>query len=189
MLAARRAVLRIALPIAVVALLVAALLAARQGHVPLVSSRLSEIAPVITLEERGGDELDMARAARDMTPAGTLLLTPPDFGRFRLASRRGIVADFKGMPFLERDIRPWRRRIEDLYGPTTGGGHAVMAEMRDNWRRVGDARLVELARRYGATHAVLYTDTSTALPQLYRNATYRLVALPEAGPDAACPGK
>jgi hypothetical protein len=45
------------------------------------------------------------------------------------------------------------------------------------YRSVPDEHLRELAREYGATHAVLYATTRTSLPELFANEQYRIVAL------------
>jgi hypothetical protein len=125
---------------------------------------------------------DVARWAEANSPKDSVWITPPTFEAFRLIAQRPIVADFTSLPFQDAAMREWAQRMEALYGKVEGGGFTAQRAMIDNYRIGDPARLEAAARRYGATHAVLYADTPWAGPVLYQNAEYKAVQLSEPAP-------
>lgn len=133
--------------------------------------------PIVTMDDLRGPAAAAARAASTTTPAGATFVAPPTFGILRFVGPRALVVDFEAIPFQPAHMREWRERIRRVYGDVDGTGHAARAALDASYRRVTDAHLLELAREYGATHAVLYRETATALPAVYENARYRIVRL------------
>ena len=126
--------------------------------------------------------LDVSRRARELSSEDAVFLTPPNFAPFRVAARRAIVVDFKAWTF--RTPGAWVERIRDCYGDLTEvSGFGSMRVLEDRYREIDDARIQELAARYGATHAVLYRESQSSLPILYENDDYRIVSL-QAAPGA-----
>lgn len=133
--------------------------------------------PVITLDDLTGPQAALSGPARDLTPPDAVFLTPPDWGLFRLAAERAIVVDFKAFPFDEAAMIDWWQRMTDCYGEPAAGGFDAVAEMERTYRAITDARIEDLQRRYGITHAVLYTATETAYPVLATVGNYKIVSL------------
>lgn len=149
----------------------------RDHRLPLIGGLLARSAPTLRLEEAADGERRAVAFCRAALPPDAVVLTPPDLGSFRLTAQRAIVVDFKYAVPLDSGMLEWRQRLEDCYGPVTGSGWNAAAEMDRNYRQITDSRVLMAGRRYGATHALLYGDTRTALPVLYRDAGYQLVAV------------
>lgn len=142
---------------------------------PVPSSITKQIVEPNTLHENAIE--DIAEFARKNTPHGSIFLTPPDFGRFRLVSERALLVDFKMFPFSERDIRDWRSRMNIAYGPVNGTGWDALQVMQANYKLITDDKTRSLATEYKLTYAVLPTDTPTSLPIEYSNKFYKLVRI------------
>jgi hypothetical protein len=151
------------------------LVASNRSDPPLVD--LAPLRPVFTLDDIRSPEAEIARAAGLRTPADAIFVAPPDFGILRLVGRRALVVDFEAVPLQDREIRAWRQRIRAVYGEVDETGFAALDAFDRAWRATTDEHLHELARRYGATHAILYGETPTALPTLYASDQYRVVSL------------
>ncbi|MGQ0735473.1 MAG: DUF6798 domain-containing protein [Acidobacteriota bacterium] len=138
---------------------------------------LSPLKPVFFAEDLPGPAADTARAAAVVTDQNSLFVAPPDFGILRIVGRRALVVEFEAIPFQDAHMREWRERIRRVYGDVGTTGHDARNELNDAYRRMTDSQLRDLAMRYGATHAILYTETSTAMPEVYANRRYRIVHL------------
>ena len=119
----------------------------------------------------------IAKFAQTHTPRGSIFLTPPDFGRFRLASERALLVDFKMFPFSERDIHEWRARMNAAYGPITGAGWTALESMQENYKKISDSKIRELAGSYNLSYVVLPSETPTNLLTLFSNETYKLAKI------------
>lgn len=142
-----------------------------------LAGSFAAFAPTVGFDGLDDVDAETARAAARQTPPEALFVVPPHLGILRVIGRRALVVDFEAVPFADQAMRAWRERIRDVYGETTAGGHAAREALDAQYHSVTDAHLLDLADRYGATHAVLYVDTPTRLPILYENATYRIAAL------------
>ena len=126
------------------------------------------------------DPLDpLAHFSRAHLPPEALVLGPPDMGRFRLVAERAILADSKA--FAHHDdgaLLEWHRRMRACYGEIGSPGFfPTVREWDARYRGMDDRRRGELARAFGATHAVLYAETPTDLPVLFADGNYQLVRL------------
>jgi hypothetical protein len=137
----------------------------------------SALRPVLSGDDLQDSDARMARAAAAHSASDAVFVVPPNFGVLRFVGQRALVVDFKSIPFQDQHMREWRERIRQVYGDVQGGGVAANRALEEAYRKVADARLHDLAVRYGATHAVLFADTPTALPVLAVNEAYRLVRL------------
>ena len=120
-------------------------------------------------------EAQIARQAGQLSPEGAIWAVPPDQERFRLLSGRGVVVSFTAIPFDDAGLANWYQRLEALYGPFSKRGFGALQEMRATHR--ADTEWIAAAQRFGATHAVLYADTSWDGPVLYENEKFKAVAL------------
>jgi hypothetical protein len=139
-----------------------------------------DVAPlrvIFSFDDLRNVDAQTARAAAAHTPADAVFVAPPEFGILRLVGRRALVVDFEAVPFQDEQMRAWRERLRVVYGDVSGGGFAARDALDNAYHTMTDVHLRELADRFGATHAVLYRDTPTALPELYSNDAYRIVGL------------
>jgi Domain of unknown function (DUF6798) len=133
--------------------------------------------PIVSFADHRGDHADAARWARQNTESDALFLIPPDMGTFRILARRAVVVDFEAIPFEGAAMREWRNRMRDSYGDVMSGGFVAREEMIKNYRQLSAAKLDSLASSYNVDFAVLYAETTIDQPVLYRNATFKIVAL------------
>lgn len=121
--------------------------------------------------------VDLGAFARNHLPADTIVLTPPNFGAFRIFARRAIVMDFKSWVFHDPGL--WLRRLTDVYG--RGGdrlGFAFRNELVRSYADISDQKLREVADEYGASYAVLHRSTNTDFPVLFSTDLHKIVRLP-----------
>ena len=138
--------------------------------------------PVFTLDAMAGSRVETAALMRRETPADAVILTPPNFHLERLLSRRAIVADFNMFPFRDIDMLKWYQRMIDCYGPVSGGGGAARSAIVRRYRTISETDLRACAKKYGASYAVLYPETSTSYPLVARTDRFKLVALEDPSP-------
>ncbi len=145
---------------------------------------IDRVGPEILPSQVEGPEASIARAARDLTPADSVILTPPTFGTFRVLSERAIVVDTRDIPYQEDAMAEWMNRIVTIYGiPIASGlesqdfGRDEYEALDDAYRVITDETISGLCERYPITYAVLFSDTPTSYPVLNENDTYQLVEL------------
>ncbi len=170
-------------PVGALAVLIAAVAVGRFTAPESVARLLGRYTPTITLDE-GADPRDgVARFAAQHTGPETLFVTPPYFGRFRVVAQRGLVVDYKSMPYDAAGYMEWRQRLRDCYGPTQASAGQAVVEMKKHYIRSTPEQLQHVGRQYGANYAILYNRTPTDWPVLYRDARYKLVEIPN-GPGS-----
>ena len=165
-----------------VAGIVGLLVAGRGQPLPGIDWLVRPYVPIFTLTDVREPVDRVARFCRVHLPEAALVLTPPREGRFRLVAERAIVVDFKSPTTRDATMVEWRRRIADCYGAAEGGGFRAAEELDGQYRRMTDDRLEKLARRYGVTHAVLYSETPSRLAVLYEDERFKLVQLSALAP-------
>ena len=173
----RRPATRLAAGTAVVAALVVLVLVNKHHPVRFLGGLLGKTQPVFSLGEVRGPEDGVAGFVRECIPEDAIFLVPPRFGRFRLTARRAIVIDFKGFLVTDRGMLEWRQRLLDCYGAVAARGFRAADEMDRNYRGITDERIRMAAGKYGADHAVLYRETTSGFPVLYRNSKYKVVSI------------
>lgn len=124
-----------------------------------------------------GDEV--AKYARKNTPEGSIFLTPPRWGQFRLLARRAIVVDFKAFPFMDAAMAEWYDRLTDCYGNPSETGFAMIGELEKNYGNMDDSTLLSLREKYNISYAVLYAHTPTNFEIVFQNRQYKVVRLDE----------
>lgn len=141
------------------------------------SATLAAIAPKFDFHDQRHIAAETSRGVAAATPEDALLLAPPDFGLIRVIGQRALVVDFKNIPFQDQAMLAWFERMRTVYGKIEGAGFTAQQELVEAYKNINDRKLLNLSNQYKATHALLYTDTETSLPTLYKNANYRLVQL------------
>ena len=145
---------------------------------------IDRVGPEILPSQVEGSEADMARAAKELTPSDSVILTPPSFGTFRVLSDRAIVVDTRDIPYQEDAMAEWMDRIITLYGtPDASGlenqdfGREEYEALDEAYLGITDETIQGLCSRYSITHAVLFLQTETAYPVLDQDDTYQLVEI------------
>jgi hypothetical protein len=145
---------------------------------------IDRIGPEILPSQVEGSEANMARAAKELTPSDSVILTPPTFGTFRVLADRAIVVDTRDIPYQEDAMAEWMDRIITLYGTPDASGLESQDFGREEYEAldavylgITDETIRGLCRRYSITHAVLFVETETAYPVLEEDDTYQLVEI------------
>ena len=145
---------------------------------------IDRVGPEIFPSQVEGPEASIASAARNLTPADSVFLTPPGFGTFRVLAERAIVVDTRDIPYQEDAMAEWMDRVITIYGTPVASGLESQDfgqdenEARDEtYGAITDQTIRDLCGRYPITHAVLFSETATAFPVLDENGTYQLVEL------------
>jgi len=138
----------------------------RVGLAPRVDARVDPVAWV-----------DVCEWVRDHAPADACFLTPRGEESFTWRTGRGEVVSWKNSPQDARSLVEWRRRYTDCYSRDGG-----LVNMEVSTAAFGADRLLEVAARYGADHAIVPLVTcgleALPFPRLYENAAYAVLELP-----------
>jgi len=135
------------------------------------------IRPVTTLDQVNLPSSPLASFARKLTAEDSVFLVPPNLGSWRLLAHRAIVVDFKVFPFQDGAMAEWYERMLDCYGSPHCGGFSGCDELDNQYRRITEEQMLETRRKYGATHAVLYSETPCDMPVLFQDALYKVVRI------------
>ena len=138
---------------------------------------LKPLVPVFDFDDLRDTDAQAARGAAAHTPEDAIFVVPPGFSVLRIVGRRALVVDFKAIPLQDGAMREWRDRMQFVYGKVEGGGFPALARLDRAYRTVTDSHLLEIAARYGATHALVYAGSTTALPVIYSDSSYKVVQL------------
>ncbi len=150
----------------------------KNRRIPFSSHCFGRLQPSITLEDLKGPDIEIAKYARDNIHEDAVFITPPWLGIFRLIARRAIVVDYKAFPLsVDWAMVEWKERLSDCYGEVKGVGFAAGDEMDKQYRKITKDRLMFIAKKYGATYAVLYKETSVEFPVIFENNVYKIVEI------------
>lgn len=107
-----------------------------------------------------GAETDLYAWLREHTPKDAVILSPPGLERFRLASERAIVVDWKASTYAPAELVEWYQRLEDVSGrrePHTRD------EIIAGYDAMDRPRLESLRDKYHLTYAVVLRGHEGAL--------------------------
>ena len=153
----------------------------RYYKTPFLSRYLDKLQPTITLSDvKDYEYTGVADYARENIREDAIFLTPALYGGdFRIRARRAIVVDFKAPP--PRALVEWRKRLLDCYGEVESRGFQAAREMNKLYKDITTERILSVAKKYGASHALLYQDTPSEFPVLFENELYKIVKIPAEG--------
>jgi hypothetical protein len=151
------------------------ILALNASGKPVVA--LEPLVPAFDFKHLRDADAEAARGAAAHSPGDAIFVVPPALGVLRIVGRRALVVDFKAIPLQDGAMREWRDRMRFVYGEVEGGGFRALPRLEQAYRTITDSHLLRIAARYGATHALLYADSKTALPALYADSSYKVVQL------------
>ncbi len=103
------------------------------------------------------------------TSANSLFLTPRLNHSFKWRTGRPEVVNRKDIPQDARGILEWNRRIKDIYYYE---GAAGLVGPIDSLGQLGDERVRQLAKKYGADYVLSDRSQLLSLPRAYRNEEY-----------------
>lgn len=134
--------------------------------------------PFFGLYPSTGETAEMAAFARESTPSDAIFLTLPKFGEFRTMAERAIVVDFVAYPFQDLSMKEWYQRMVDCYTSTDLLGFAAVPEINKRFHAISDETLLTIADKYGVTYAVVYDDTPTNFPVIFRTYSLKMIEIP-----------
>jgi len=105
------------------------------------------------------------------SPPDALFLTDRHAQSFKWYAARADVANWKDIPQDAAGIVDWYARCRKLYNP--GGSQRTVGVLA----RQAPHRLPQLAKEFGATHALTRKSPSLRLPVIYENKTYAVYKL------------
>jgi hypothetical protein len=128
--------------------------------------------------------VDVCAWVREHTPPDARFLTPRGAGSFTWRTDRAEVVSWKNSPQDARSLVEWRQRIVATFSPT-----GKLGDMGASVAAIGPEKIREVARRYGATHAIVPVGSAwqAELPfdRVYANAGYAVYALGDVTSPAA----
>lgn len=133
--------------------------------------------------DAGTDWTEIGRWVREHGPRDGLYVTPPGQPGFTSIAERSTLVDFKVNPDGGRGLAEWYERLRAV----TGGGLPATGDYGDNARALDtayaglpDEGFAQLTERYGVRYAIVAASQSVPGRELYRNRSYKVVALPPA---------
>ncbi len=123
-----------------------------------------------------GAETDLYAWLRANTPKDATILSPPGLERFRLASERPIIVDWKASTYAPSELVEWYRRLEDVSGhPGLRGRDEVVG----GYDAMDRSRLEALRQKYHLTYAVVGRGREAALGHrtVYTNGQFAVLDL------------
>lgn len=135
--------------------------------------------PAITIDQNyDATSLALADFIKETTNENAVFLTPPGFGYIRILAQRALVCDLKAFPYQSNAQLEWQQRIFSCYGKTPDINYAI--DMENEYKKMGDEKLLALKAIYPFDYAILYKTTSTIYPVIYTLGEYKIVDLTRA---------
>ena len=127
---------------------------------------LNRLEPETNLEHVAAWQ-DACRWIDRHTPPEACFIVPRAAYSFKWYASRADVANWKDVPQDAAGVVEWHRRCQDLFPRRmTPRGKRTL----DSPEKLGTERLLELARRYSATHVIARSEPALDLPVAYSNA-------------------
>lgn len=135
-----------------------------------------KITPAITIDQNyDATSLALADFINETTGENTIFLTPPGFGYIRILAQRALVCDLKAFPYQSNAQLEWQQRIFSCYGKTPDINFSK--DMENEYKKMGDEKLLALKALYPFDYAILYKTTSTIFPVIFTQGEYKIVDL------------
>ena len=149
----------------------------------LANAARGDAPPTLRVIDHSRDASDWADACRWIRATGpvALYVTPPGQTGFAAFARRSTLVEFKVNPDGGAGLVEWQSRLSALSGgrlPVPRTRAQVATALDAAYAQRDSADFARLRAQYGVTHAVLPSDSSATGTVLYRNPSYRIVALP-----------
>lgn len=100
-------------------------------------------------------ESTLALWVKNNTPNNSIILSPPDFEKFRVVSERAIVVDRKSFPFEKYAMLQWAKRICDIANqPQCNYRHMNLSIAVDGYNNLTLEDLEKLQKKYAFNYFV-----------------------------------
>jgi hypothetical protein len=131
------------------------------------------------------DWLDVQRWARTHTPKGTVFVTPPDQWGFELVSERGQIISIYEMglsiyvpALFALEVDRTRDYGVDPLATTLRGKLELGRALTANYDGFREPDFLRLARKHGATYAVVAAGRTLAFERVFHNGRFAVYRLP-----------
>jgi hypothetical protein len=115
------------------------------------------------------DETKIAEWVKFNTPSDAILLTPPEFEKFRLVANRAIVADWKALPFQEESLSEWAKRMCDIGNiKNCNYQKTKVNQIIAGYRTLSREDILNLANKYQFDYMISEVDYPS-FNKIYRN--------------------
>lgn len=101
---------------------------------------------------------------REHAPADAMCLIPRHAQSFKWFAQRADVVNWKDVPQDPAGVIEWRRRIHDIYPTVSTPEGPLVLNSPEQW---GARRVLEVARRYGATYIVARSEPPLGLDEVF----------------------
>lgn len=163
--------------ICLLAVIVLGTLNSLKGPLEWIPGWLEEkFTPAITIKQNyDATSIELADFIRISTEENAVFLTPPGFGYIRILAQRALVCDLKAFPYQSNAQLEWQQRIFSCYGKTADINS--IKDMENEYRKMGDEKLLTLKKTYPFDYAILFKSTPTIFPVIYAQGDYKIVDL------------
>lgn len=132
-------------------------------------------------------EVEIAKAARDLTSPDALFLIPPTNSTFRHVARRSVWVDFKSISHNKAYLKEWANRIKIVYGldPLSGRhvGFKCIPVAAHFFFNLDAHQLMALKKEFGITHILTHIDHILPFKPTARTKQYIIYELKSAQED------
>jgi hypothetical protein len=141
------------------------------------SPQLISIKPKIFLKDLSGLDIEVSCFARKNSPENSIFLAPLKLGIFRIVAERPIVVNWRSFPFQDSAMIEWKNRIDNCYGTTGLIGREARDFLNQSYKKIDDAKILELQSLYGFSYVILFKETPTQFPVLFENSKFKIISL------------
>ena len=110
--------------------------------------------------------------------ANSLIIAPPENAhKIRLYSKRSIFVDTKVIPFNEKQLELWWKRLNDLLPIKEKNITHSQDELKKYYLKIDDIKLNLLKEKYNVFFAILYKETFSNKKVIYQDENFKLVKI------------
>lgn len=102
------------------------------------------------------DVTKLALRFRDSTSKDALVLSPPSLTKFRFYSQRAVVFNFYSIPFTDRGLQEWAKRMQAILGPVKPPISWSNVDLM--FRKRSSSELVTVAKKFDANYILTRSD-------------------------------
>ncbi len=123
--------------------------------------------------------LEIINYVKNNTDFRDIFLTPPDWGAFRYCAERAIVVDIKVGSFRDVEMKKWKDRIDNCYGPVSTHGEYFekVKKMQSNYTNITLDKLEVLSKKYRFNYAIIPVNCLVDKNIVFQNSKYKIVKI------------
>jgi len=136
------------------------------------------LSPTFLYVSFDSEEREVFNFIKKDIPKGSILLTPPYDGYFRIGTEKAIVVDFKALPFSELDMVEWYSRIKDV----TNNQQIDLDEPRyttfkKGYNSLKEEDIISLKEKYNFSYVVFENPKRLNFTTVFENDKYIVYSL------------